>query len=1235
MNRKLPIRTYERKRCKEITISIERLHISTANSTSNVSERAPLKHVLNAIETNEPNDNSLHYDPFDTTFDRLARNARHQMQALKTYEKRESHVRTDDSSGNSATSPTTDHKRLLHDDFQLHAASVMPTLKRKLTRNKSKMQSIKKTMSRKNTSVLQNNGKSKVKKNNACEKYRLRKVRNRPQRTLSYLNIDSSVSDSETDISEIENHRSKHKKLRKRHINEKYAVRNNKKDDDRPHLSSFKDRKMKPCSVVLDGSNVIGYKNKMNSIKNNSTEEAQKHILENYKLSEHFENTKISNNNLKRDTVNMKHCFVKLVNLEVAPNVKPFTFGGKHENVISSTPIGRSIRSMARSISLSPIPIECPEKLNKPATCADNISITGKNECTSMEKIKLPVICLVNTNVNKCSLNQSEKLDRRSTDSLAIHCTSNNIHDQRDQLAKITSEGPLDSATNISAAEMRNNMADVPSAPTQEYVISNAVEKKHHLNFSVDVDRSRSMFGNTNEDVQTSLSRVEAANNVVEVSSTILISDESNKGSDNNMSSNSITLSKKSILNINNNEVDTICNKVKEVELDEMLSPVKLTFSETKDGVVEFKLATKTVDLRCNSTRNIIDETDSRFSRNNALSAGNSFVSNSENCNATELCTVFKQLQDPFRVTKRRKRYCKWELDLASVSEGNDVGNESKKGEAYSKRLRESRRIKLPRNALESLENITQLSINDTFVKIDKPIYLKPGKCWARSLSILNSIQNEFNLEELSIGKGKNWRYSVQDIMNMQKQGVIQSCIRSDGTDKELRVNNETINKFRHELVNNKGRTCDSTSLGRLSRRISVRVVPINKTIKSIEDAPFLEVYGIVPVKGQRVSLIYNAHDSVRCDIPNDDVDGEIIKEHTVSAAKEVILEKCAQKHYIPFSTYFSYSYVKHCRKIGEGVYGEVFLYEHEDRKSVIKIIPIEGNELVNGEPQKKFQEILSEIVIALELHNLRFNANYNTDGFVEVKNVKCLKGKYPEKLVELWNVYDEEKHSDNDCPSMFNDDQLYIVLELGHGGQDLEAFVFNTAEEAHILFVQAALALAVAEKAVEFEHRDLHWGNILISPTSESHVHYKLGQQKIVLASKGVKVSIIDFTLSRVRYQGCSVYNDLASDPALFTAQGEYQFEIYRLMKDKIKNNWKKFEPYTNILWLHYTLDKMITAVRYRRRYLKIHKRGIAKLEELKNEILKYNSAFDFVTNCDKVVSLLCTDAESELMSV
>lgn len=53
------------------------------------------------------------------------------------------------------------------------------------------------------------------------------------------------------------------------------------------------------------------------------------------------------------------------------------------------------------------------------------------------------------------------------------------------------------------------------------------------------------------------------------------------------------------------------------------------------------------------------------------------------------------------------------------------------------------------------------------------------------------------------------------------------------------------------------------------------------------------------------------------------------------------------------------------CRKIGEGVYGEVFMYKNSEGKCVVmKIIPIEGEQLVNGEHQKKFEEIISEIII-------------------------------------------------------------------------------------------------------------------------------------------------------------------------------------------------------------------------------------------------------------------------------
>lgn len=101
---------------------------------------------------------------------------------------------------------------------------------------------------------------------------------------------------------------------------------------------------------------------------------------------------------------------------------------------------------------------------------------------------------------------------------------------------------------------------------------------------------------------------------------------------------------------------------------------------------------------------------------------------------------------------------------------------------------------------------------------------------------------------------------------------------------------------------------------------------------------------------------------------------------------------------------------------------------------------------------------------------------------------------------------------------------------------------------------IQTAWALAVAEESLEFEHRDLHWGNLLISRTDEAQIDFKLNNKSVRVPSRGVKVSVIDFTLSRMSYQGCSIFNDLSMDEDLFVAQGEYQFEIYRLMRKKLE---------------------------------------------------------------------------------
>lgn len=103
-------------------------------------------------------------------------------------------------------------------------------------------------------------------------------------------------------------------------------------------------------------------------------------------------------------------------------------------------------------------------------------------------------------------------------------------------------------------------------------------------------------------------------------------------------------------------------------------------------------------------------------------------------------------------------------------------------------------------------------------------------------------------------------------------------------------------------------------------------------------------------------------------------------------------------------------------------------------------------------------------------------------------------------------------------------------------------------------LLIQTALTLAVAEQKFEFEHRDLHWGNILIAPTADKFNEFRIGGKVVKLLTHGVKVTIIDYSLSRMVYDGAILFNNIARDEELFQSSGDYQFDIYRLMRDRVE---------------------------------------------------------------------------------
>lgn len=276
--------------------------------------------------------------------------------------------------------------------------------------------------------------------------------------------------------------------------------------------------------------------------------------------------------------------------------------------------------------------------------------------------------------------------------------------------------------------------------------------------------------------------------------------------------------------------------------------------------------------------------------------------------------------------------------------------------------------------------------------------------------------------------------------------------------------------------------------------------------------------------------------------------------------------------------------------KVGEGTFAEVFCgnFLGDDgilHSAAFKIMPFDGKQAVNGEPQKTSCELIPEIAATLELSRLAAsNADHESmaHNFIPTFRISVCSGAFPSSLLTEWDKWSQENVSENERPGKLADDQLYLVFAFGHGGRDLEGFSFKSLKEAKGVLLQVIMSLAVAENALAFEHRDLHMGNVLVRPTDETNLMYRIGGRGATLKTYGVKASIIDFTLSRLEVRGKVYYLDLETDPDLFKGEGDLQFECYRKQRKKVKKNWFKYDPKTNVYWIHFLVSKLLNEKEY-----------------------------------------------------
>ena len=222
-------------------------------------------------------------------------------------------------------------------------------------------------------------------------------------------------------------------------------------------------------------------------------------------------------------------------------------------------------------------------------------------------------------------------------------------------------------------------------------------------------------------------------------------------------------------------------------------------------------------------------------------------------------------------------------------------------------------------------------------------------------------------------------------------------------------------------------------------------------------------------------------------------------------------------------------------------------------------------------------------------------------DGFVDFRSAQVVRGSLPEKLNNINSEW-AQTHPDDSNDVVYPEDQLWLLIEMSDAGTDLEtvltkgfpdgSLLHKTGKRERVSFSQvwdifwsAAEALANGEAQADFEHRDLHPGNICINQLAPP-IHRS--EQQEVERYTNLQVTLIDYTLSRARVDEGEVLVNSMKDRTLFDQHSddpidERQYETYRHMRDLImygprgvrenSGRWKDYVPATNVTWLFHVL--------------------------------------------------------------
>lgn len=290
--------------------------------------------------------------------------------------------------------------------------------------------------------------------------------------------------------------------------------------------------------------------------------------------------------------------------------------------------------------------------------------------------------------------------------------------------------------------------------------------------------------------------------------------------------------------------------------------------------------------------------------------------------------------------------------------------------------------------------------------------------------------------------------------------------------------------------------------------------------------------------------------------------------------------------------------------KIGQGSFATVLKMELKSvpgRYSVWKLMPIKPSKGSGSRPyhnQTLIRDAATEVKMLFAMSDI--------DGFVQFRSAHVVKGSVPNQICKAHESWAKKLDRGDtwygtDMSAEYSSkSQLWLLMEMTDAGQDIDSMLCTARLEKKLysvhetwdMFWGIAEALMRGEAQAEFEHRDLHPGNVCIKIRDKP---LDLTTEHGIPRLSKHEVTLIDYTQSRLTLESSevlataideSIFRQIDNDP-----DAQRQYDVYRVMRDIVKKEkkpgvtvsqmWKEYVPMTNVLWLHHMLRELMAVTR------------------------------------------------------